>query len=1160
MARKAKTGARKATLNLKQVWTDLQMEAWLSELCEMKPEGRWIRKGDSIKGHCPWHADPSPSFVVSPRSGIAKCFGCDLTWLHPVKFIASVRESTFSDALVHLRKVHKLKAAIPDSVYQKAQAWEIHQKYKSMLADLFCSQLLIGMTAHPDYKDNLWMKTTVLELMRRQMGVSAPTELRAAGADQIVCEADPAGVWAGITSNQLVGILPPMSVVENYFNTLEDKDGFEFFRKYFAQYFDQKYVGAIVFIYHDEPGSVARFKLRVPIEEKDMKWVDDEYGEEMGDFRGFFGLNYYRTYVGGKREEGSRTKINNIIANIHEGEFDALASIARQIRDTSDDFMALAVGGASAQPLERLNLYGITRARLIGDNDAGGQKFVEINLQRSNTEKIELAVFQWPDEYLNWRDPNDPQKRIKDPDEAVKTLGYPKWSRYIRTEDCFQELHLWVFERAAADLSHIHADRVSERFRIAASWGRHIKNTTACGKYCDAMAVNFDMDRTNLYRDVQSRDENEEAFVRRLALVFTEHFYLIGIENGENRKRILHVWHKDTRKADTIVLGDERAVQPFLMRYFGTIYDFVRNQVGDPAFLTGEGDDAELSIEFRTLKYRSYMNHALAHLSQGLPQVDDTARRSQGIHYISSKHGDMRSYLVNGNDVYKLEHSDDMMKATLLAGPSDEGLLFDGAETPWLTSVTKAEDLIVDVNLVDLFSTLREMVGIGWAWRAHGVDPTFLGAYSMCLPVMSVFSRQTAIMLNAEAQSGKSRFVSGFIGGTGFPSIHMVPSAKALQIYSAAAIRSQWNNCALTLCLEEFEDSGGLDKKAVTVRNVLELTRDLISENFVDVSIGTASGGSRKYKLRFPMVCAAIKPLRDAASLSRFIVFELTKDDRRIDPVIALTERWGEEGLALVRHQVATGLLKHMPRLRQLQREIEKEFASGASLPNHVPSRFREALFPILAMLKLVAEQPGGAEVVDYKQFAWDFCESRREALTRLKTTSENETLFESVLSSMFQINSDANISHVTNVRSMLVNQNQLDDINKTHKGVFFDAANEWLLVHWIEASQGVLANTKYRGEAPTLLKQVSERSPYYVKTEDAKAARVLERMVDVMGPGHKYDLITIYNVKHLLDETRQGRANSKQLPARAPQKPKEEQTLKDVSDAPVKLDEDMIT
>mgnify|MGYP000284730258 FL=1 len=95
---------------------------------------------------------------------------------------------------------------------------------------------------------------------------------------------------------------------------------------------------------------------------------------------------------------------------------------------------------------------------------------------------------------------------------------------------------------------------------------------------------------------------------------------------------------------------------------------------------------------------------------------------------------------------------------------------------------------------------------------------------------------------------------------------------------------------------------------------------------------------------------------------------------------------------------------------------------------------------------------------------------------------------------------------------------------NKTKKGVYIDKTMEWLVVNWIEATQGVLANTKFKNETPTWLKLVSERSPFHVTNELVRSQRVLERLVDAMGPCQSIDLISVFNVKHILDAARKSR------------------------------------
>ena len=896
-------------------------------------------------------------------------------------------------------------------------------------------------------------------------------------------------------------------------------------------------MGWIVFVMHDAPKSVGRFKMRSPNDQKEMVFVDDSYEAEMGGFRGFFGLNYYRTYLGPKTADDSYS--NTIHAK--EGEFDVLSAIAQQVRRGTDDYIALGLGGGSAQPLDRLVGLGVSRVRVVPDDDGGGIDFTKNCLDRTRTKQLSFQVFQWPDEYKSWMDPANPSRRVKDADEAIKAVGYPRWVRHVLDDDNYAPMHEWCFDRVVADVRRTAVNDVRQQSRIAQEWGQLITDRQELGRFCKDVERTYDLDARVLERDICAKDEDEEAFIERVGRALGEQFYPVGVQNAEGRKRVLVLWHKGTRTMDSVVLNDERGVETFLSRYFGALYEFVRDHIGDPAFMALEGEEATLPIPVKIKKYREYLTIAFLRMAKGLPSLDSSSGKGQGIHLAHTDGATMRSYLVNGRDAFCLQHaSDGGFSAFLLDGPSHEGTVFNTEGTvdanrggAWLPGLT-LEQVTSVVDVVELFARLRGMISDGWAWRHQVLDSIFLAAYVMCLPVMTVFKRQTSIFVTAESTSGKSRFVSGFIGGSGFSSINVVAHALAMSQYTPASIRQSRNGSSLCLCLEEFEDYGNNERKAIQVRGVLEMTRDLISENAASVSIGTTSGEARTYHLRFPMVAAAIRPLRDAASLSRYVTFELVHEAGRVDPAVVLLDRHGEVGIRAARRDLTVGLLRHMPALRVAQTAVEREFASGALLPPHVQARFREGLYPVLSMLRFLREEAVRAgrepdEVPDYRRFAVEFSNSRRDQLTRLRATSENEQIFETILGSVIHVQNDSSqgserMGFGTTIRIMLADLNKLGDINKTKKGVYLDVTMEWLIVNWVEAQQGVLMNTRYRQDSPTFLKQVSERSPHHVPQDEVRDSRSLERLVDVMGPCQKLELITVFSIRHLLDAVRKRR------------------------------------
>lgn len=1140
MARKAKTqDAKVAFTRLNRVWTDVQNTDWLAWLAEARPEGMYTMSGPHIKGRCPFHDDTTASFIVTPYKGLVRCFGCHKMFWNPIYFIAAINNTSVADALTYAKKRWGLSAAIPKELFEKVRDHEVYQKHKSMLMTYFSALLFQALDAYAkgtlETAGLLWAEPTVKYLLDRQLGESALHEI-VAEKDRPNGTFDQFGIWITLCNRELLGVFPPIAFVREHFG--ETSEAFKFFRSYFGKYTDgQTYIGDLVFPFDDTPTSICRFKLREPNKPcVRQAWVEDNYEAEMGNFRGFYGLRYYRTYLSSE-DHGADGPAKGYIGHLSEGEFDVLSALAQQIRRQSDDYIALALSGGAAQSVDRLTDLGINRAWIITDRDRAGDGFAKHVMEETRKKELSFRVFRWPDAYVDWHDPTRPQARIKDPDDAIRELGYPRWVRYINNEQSYASSSEWCYDQASSEISRSGTTDIAAISQVAKRWGGLLRDEQVCTQYCNAMAKDHGLDAVVLRREILVKDDNEEEFIKRLYLSLLVSYHPVGISNGEGRKRILALWNKASRSTDTVVLNDERSAETLIARHYGPIYDFIAKTVGDPPFIVG--DDAEASqfnVTMKAKKYREYLNYALLLMAKDLPSMDDATMKAQGIHTVTHDEGHLRSYLVNGRDVYCLTHDGANFSVAALDGPRHEGVIFDNTGDAWCNTIRTAKDITDarQIDLVALFVRVRDMVETGWSFRYQQLDCIFLATYVLCLAVMTVFTRQTAIILNAEHESGKSKFTAGFVGGGAASRINVVAHAITMQGYTAASIRQQRNGSSLCLCLEEFEDYGGNDAKSIAVRRVLELCRDLISENEVNWSVGTTTGEKRVYKLRFPLVACAIRPLRDAASLSRFIQFELVKDTGRIDPVLAIAGKFGDDLIKQTRHEMAVGFLPHMLALRTHQDAIEQEYATGNKLPAHASSRFREALFPMMAMLRLLgnlAKERGGPNPIpNYQTFAYDFAETRREQLARLKTTSENEQIFETILGSTIQtatVGTQDQLSGGTNIRVLLGDLNKLDDINKTKRGVYIDIKMEWLVVNWVEASQGLLSQTRYRTETPTYLKQVSERSPHHINNDEVKRARVLERLVDVMGPCQPIDLISVFTVKHLLDATRARHANA---------------------------------
>ena len=91
------------------------------------------KQGKNYKGLCPFHAEKTPSFTVSPDKQIFHCFGCG-TGGDAIRFIMAIEQYTFPEAVSHLAKEagipfhwEKSPRRAPEQEKEAAELLEAHQ-------------------------------------------------------------------------------------------------------------------------------------------------------------------------------------------------------------------------------------------------------------------------------------------------------------------------------------------------------------------------------------------------------------------------------------------------------------------------------------------------------------------------------------------------------------------------------------------------------------------------------------------------------------------------------------------------------------------------------------------------------------------------------------------------------------------------------------------------------------------------------------------------------------------------------------------------------------------------------------------------------------------------------------------------------------------------
>jgi len=84
------------TMSLSLISSTIQSQADLVKIISKHlplQEGRRI-----LKGSCPFHADHSDSFMVSPTKNIFKCFGCGKEG-GPIEFVMAIEKKSYPEAV-----------------------------------------------------------------------------------------------------------------------------------------------------------------------------------------------------------------------------------------------------------------------------------------------------------------------------------------------------------------------------------------------------------------------------------------------------------------------------------------------------------------------------------------------------------------------------------------------------------------------------------------------------------------------------------------------------------------------------------------------------------------------------------------------------------------------------------------------------------------------------------------------------------------------------------------------------------------------------------------------------------------------------------------------------------------------------------------------------
>ena len=1054
--------------NLKRIWAELPAQTLVERLRQLKPTGRWSASGKRLTGCCPYHNDRTPSFNIYLDRGYAKCFGCGVFVWNAVDFWAHVTGTTPLNALGDLRQNFGL-SFLTGSAANQFRTWDRSVQLKTRLMAL-CHRTLMEALNNPNNVSLEARKSAEWLTNVRKIPLSA------------------------IPTLDFLGIMPPLGIV---LDTLDMEAREENIRRereadelgvrpdLVTSLSDEARVllgareiwnGSVALRYDLTPNTPGRIKLRRP-NSKEFIYLGAD-GEEVG----FFGLGWNR-YA--HLLATNQQFVNGI--HLVEGEMDAMSLMAHQIDTLGAPTLIVVGSGGSGTASSIDDLYssaGVEELYLVSDSPQGGGDPL-IQGWLPHIKNLRTKVF------CGW----DAFPLAKDPDEAVLQYGVAsvadRLSR-LQSKDCFQTPQEWVYEHAAPEIEEVDYTDVRRRIEVASGWGRLLRDSHECEAYVQMCSKLLSIPAGALSRQIVALGEDEPAFIQRLANLLSTEFFTVGQKAGDGERR-LYLWHKARKTIVQLPLADERAVERELGVIYGPIYQFFSDRVGIPPFLEGLVTPKEGPyVQRLDQSCRFHAKAALMLLAQQAPEMDSTPMKAQGIHVIRGDAPEM--YIVNGKRIYHGWFEGAALKWKELEGPSHGGHIFDvgfgTGEPPWLASVDSVEDLkrAEDIDLRGVYDRIKAMLDVGWRFKHHQSAVKFLAAHIIAASVGAAFKRQPMVGFHADSQTGKSKLAMGLIGGKSFPRIHILSAAVGMDQYTPAGVRQYMGNKARPLVLDEFEDEGGNEKKTRVVRDILEMFRNLTGEDN-SINYGSRSGEAVRQSMNMFVFVASIRKPDKVQDVNRMIPIELMKGDVD-DPVITITEALGDEFIADLKRDLDVALLPHVKNIQAEYGEVAKFYGKGENRPKGVEPRFMEALVPALTVMKILGE--------DHQSFAKEFCVLRKDELVNTTQQSETAQLVNWIFESP-QIptrNENGDMQRV-NLLSLLSSSGTRRTINSTGVGVYYDDAQDLLVVNWNQALQTLLRqHPRYSRDGNVYgIRELANRHETALRPAEVQQSGVISRL-----------------------------------------------------------------
>jgi hypothetical protein len=690
----------------------------------------------------------------------------------------------------------------------------------------------------------------------------------------------------------------------------------------------------------------------------------------------------------------------------------------------------------------------------------------------------------------------------------------------LTEESNFPRNHEWAADQLESILGKVEKDDVKTRVEKAAEFASILREDAERMAYIDEIVQNHGLDKELIVQDMKISEDSPEEFVKRIARKLREEYHFVSQRQVGVGTAALTAWSNRKKVMRSFSTNSPHSVRAILELDLGFLEEYVRKELGEPDYLNFKmgprGQPVRVTPTLKAQYVTLAFSQAMSTVSNTATPRDRLTELGQGLHHFEDLEGKPTLFLVNGTKFFKGVVDNDTVKYSELSCPISDEFIFRLSSQAWSENMKSVDDIEDGKNYdpKELFNQILDIVRIGWRFRSHELESTFIAADIMYTPIASAFRHMVMTDITGESHSGKTTLMQ-VIGGGEFPGYRLCESAIFIDDFTAAAVRQLMSGLRLRLLLDEFEDSDSgmsrTDKKSAAVREVLNSIRSLSSG--VRSIRGTSSGEHMEFQMTFPLTIGGIYTMREHRDINRFVHIRTQYMDGFSDPIIPIKKKYSPSDMRRLRRGLTLCWLPRLPQLLRTYEEVKEEYANNPSLPPGMYTRLKDNLLPAAAILKLAGH--------DYQTFMAEFSKLKMDEFAEQGSTKESSIIWSHILHTPVPLSHiDSGKSGHASVAKIISNPTLSYMLNDSDLGAYYLKEKGWLVIFWQKAVSGVLqrSNTYRNAQFPARLKGIADADDRVISKETLVRGNFLKNQLwSLVGAKISVDEISVIDVRDTL-------------------------------------------